>query len=86
VDENLAVVSGLSDTVDTLASHKINEVVRLLTIVTFLTLPLTLLATVFGMNILLPLEKHPLLFYFILVIGFFITIGVIYYLRKRKLL
>ena len=83
LDEDSDVVGGLSETVDTLASHRIDEVVRLLTIVTVLTLPLTLLATVFGMNIVMPFSEHPLLFFSILGLGLVITILLVWYLRRR---
>lgn len=84
LDEHGEVLAGLSDTVDTLASHKIDEVVRLLTVVTVLTLPLTLLATIFGMNVLMPYAAHPLLFYTVLTIGIVLTLALMWYLNKRK--
>jgi magnesium transporter len=84
LDEYAEVVAGLSETIDTLASHRIDEVVRLLTVVTVLTLPLTLLATIFGMNIVMPLSEHPLLFYSILGLGLAATVGLVWYLRKRS--
>ena len=84
LDENAEVISGLSETIDTLASHRIDEVVRLLTVVTVLTLPLTLLATIFGMNIIMPYSEHPLLFYGILLVGIILTILTIWYLRNHR--
>lgn len=84
VDEHLEVTSGLSETIDTLASHRIDEVVRLLTVVTVLTLPLTLLATIFGMNVLMPYAEHPLLFYSVVILGLALTLGLVWYLRRRS--
>jgi magnesium transporter len=84
LDEYCEVVGGLSDTVDTLASHRIDEVVRLLTVVTVLTLPLTLLATIFGMNILMPYAEHPLLFYTVIGLGVAFTAGLLWYLRRNN--
>lgn len=84
LDEHAEVVAGLSDTIDTLASHQIDDVVRLLTIVTVLTLPLTLLATIFGMNILMPFAGHPLLFYGVVAIGIALTLLLVWYLNRRK--
>ncbi len=78
------VIDGLSDTIDTLASHRIDEVVRLLTIVTVITLPLTLLATIFGMNIIMPFSEHWALFYVVLTVGLGLTAYLIWYLRKRR--
>ena len=84
MDMYSAVIDGLSDTIDTLASHRIDEVMRLLTITTVLTLPVTLLATIFGMNTLMPYGDHPLLFFSIILIGFILTISLVWYLRTKK--
>ena len=84
LDEYGEVVGGLSDTIDTLASHRIDEVVRLLTVVTVLTLPLTLLATVFGMNVVLPYAEHPVLFFFVTGAGVAVTLGLLWIMRQRR--
>ena len=84
LDEYSEVVSGLSETVDTLASHRIDEVVRVLTIVTILTLPVTVLSTIFSMNITLPMGKHPLLFFAILTFGLLLTTWLVWYLRRKR--
>jgi magnesium transporter len=84
LEEHNEVLGSLSDTIDTLASHRIDEVVRLLTIITLLTVPLTVLSTIFGMNVQLPYGTHPLPFYLINVMGIVLTILVIWYLRYRR--
>jgi magnesium transporter len=83
LDEYYEVISGLSDTIDTLASHRIDEVVRLLTLVTILIVPLTLLTAIFGMNVWLPHEGGPASFAVILVLGVGLTLGLSLYLRRR---
>jgi magnesium transporter len=82
-DQYSEVVDSLADTVDTLASHRIDEVVRLLTIVTVLSLPVTLLATIFGMNIVMPFAGHPFLFYTIIIAGIGLTVWLIWYFRVK---
>lgn len=84
LNEDVEVISGLSDTIDTLASHRIDGVVRLLTLITILTVPLTILSTIFGMNVTLPYGDHPLPFYLIVALGTGLTIGVIWYLHHRR--
>jgi magnesium transporter len=84
LDEYAEVVSGLSETIDTLASHRIDEVVRLLTIVTILTLPITVPATILSMNIVMPMSQHPLLFYGVVGLGLGLTAFLIWYLRRRS--
>ena len=84
LDQYADVVGVIAETLDTLASHRIDEVVRLLTLTTILTLPVTLLATVFGMNVAMPFEEHPLLFFVIILAGFLLTVWLVSFLRKRK--
>jgi magnesium transporter len=84
LDEHVEVIGGLSDTIDTLASHRIDGFIRLLTIITILTVPLTVLSTIFGMNVDLPYGSGPALFYTVNAIGVVLTIGVILYLRRRS--
>ncbi len=84
LDEHAEVVHGLSDTVDALASHRIDEVVRLLTIVTVITLPLTVLSTIFSMNILLPFSQHSWLFYILIILGVALALIWIRFLRSRR--
>lgn len=84
IDQYAQVIDGLSDTLDTLASHRIDGVVRLLTVTTILTLPVTLLATIFGMNVVMPFYDHPLLFFAIVVAGIVLTVVLIWYLRTRR--
>jgi magnesium transporter len=83
LDEHFDVINGLSDTIHTLASHRIDEVVRLLTLITILTVPLTLLSTIFGMNVQLPYGAHPLPFFAINALGIVVTIVLLWYLRQR---
>ena len=84
LEESSEMISGLSETADTLASHRIDDVMRLLTVVTVLTLPLTLVATLFGMNISLPFSQHPFLFYVIVVAGLLMIISLMWFLRTRR--
>ena len=48
------VVDGLTDTSNWLTSHRIQEVMRVLTIVMALLAPATLIASIYGMNVQLP--------------------------------
>ena len=48
------VVEALEDTNESVLSHRVNEVLRVLTAFSVIILPLTLLASIFGMNVDLP--------------------------------
>jgi magnesium transporter len=53
------VIDGLSDTFDSLASHRLNEVIKTLTVISVIILPMTLITGIFGMNVPLPYEGSP---------------------------
>lgn len=84
LDQDAEVIDGFSDTIDTLASHRIDEVVSLLTVVTVLTMPMTLLTTIFGMNIYLPFADRPISFYLVTGVGILISVWLVWYLRRRR--
>lgn len=60
------VVDSLAEANDSLTSHRTNQVIRALTIISVIMLPLTLLTGLFGMNIPLPLPDNPLSFAIVL--------------------
>lgn len=62
VDEHAEVIVSLADTSSALASHRINEVIRILTVISVIMLPLTLISGIMGMNISVPFENQPAAF------------------------
>jgi magnesium transporter len=84
VEEFVDMIGGLSETVDTLASHRIDEVVRVLTIITVLTLPVNVVSTIFSMNVALPNERDPLTFFVVVGTGVMLTAALVWYLRTRR--
>jgi magnesium transporter len=84
LDECKEIIEGLKDTNDSLYSHRTNEVIRVLTIIATIMLPLTLIASVYGMNIPLPGEDRQFSFVVILVIMFFAIGGMLFLFRRRR--
>ena len=80
------VVDGLAETSNWLTSNRIQEIMRVLTIVMAIIAPATLIASIFGMNITLPGgETSGLLTLGILLcIMLFIGVGMFIYLRQRR--
>ena len=56
LDEYKEIIEGLNDTHDSLATNRTNEVVRMLTIIATIMLPITVVASIFGMHIPLPFQ------------------------------
>jgi magnesium transporter len=76
------VIEGLSETIESITSHRITEVMKILTIFSVIMLPLTVVSGIYGMNILLPLGGHPLSFIIIISIMAAIVIGMLSYFKR----
>ena len=77
------VIEGLSETIESITSHRINEVIKILTIFSVIMLPLSVISGIYGMNIRqLPLASHPLSFIVIIGIMAAIAIGMLAYFRR----
>jgi len=77
------VIEGLSDTADSLTSYRINEIMRILTVISVVMLPLTLLAGIYGMNVPLPLAQTPFSFVLVLLLMLMMSLGMLGYFRHR---
>jgi magnesium transporter len=66
LDNYKEVVEALESTNESVISHRQNDVLRLLTLISVTMLPLTLITSVFGMNVLFPGEATSAAFWIIL--------------------
>jgi magnesium transporter len=73
LDNYKEVVEGLESTNESVISHRQNDVLRILTVFSATLLPLTLLASVFGMNVAFPGHNTAAAFWIIL--GVMVAIG-----------
>ena len=84
LDDYKEVVEGLSDTNNTLTSFRISEVIRVLTIISTIMLPLTLVASILGMNIYpMPVES-PAAFVGLMAAMVCIIGGMLAFFRSRR--
>jgi magnesium transporter len=77
------VVEALEDTNESVLSHRVNEVLRVLTAFSVVILPLTLVASVFGMNVEFPFETGVGAFWGILAGMLALLVGMLAYFRRR---
>jgi magnesium transporter len=77
------VVEGLESTNESAIAHRTNETFRVLTAISLIFLPLTLIASVFGMNVHVPFEKSPHAFWVIIALMFAIVVAVAAFFRRR---
>jgi magnesium transporter len=77
------VVEALEDTNESAIAHRTNETFRVLTAISVIVLPLTLVASIWGMNVGVPGEHNMAAFW--LVVGAMAALlgGLIYYFRRR---
>jgi magnesium transporter len=85
LDDYKEVIEGLNDTHNTLTSFQTNAVVRALTIISTIMLPLTLIASIFGMHLEhLPLGQSPTAFVIVMLIMAVIIIFMLALFRLRR--
>lgn len=77
------VVEGLEDSNESVISHRTNDTLRLLTSFSVMLLPLTLLASLFGMNVIFPGEGTRDAFWVIMVVMAAILGGMVLFFRRR---
>jgi len=78
-------VEALQETNESLISHRINEIIKVLTIISLTILPVTLLVSIFGMNTAsLPLQKNPNGFWIIIGINSILIIALLLLFKKKK--
>jgi len=84
LDNFKEVVEGLESTNESVISHRQNDVLRLLTVISVVILPLTLLTGVFGMNVMFPGEGTHEAFWVILVVLLGTAIATLGFFRWRR--
>lgn len=84
LEDEKEVLEGLSSTFDSLASHRLNGIIKTLTIISVIILPLTLITGVFGMNVPLPYESSSVALFAICAVMLITTVGMLILFRVRK--
>ncbi len=84
LDEYKEVIEGLNDTYDSLATNRTNEVVRILTVIATILLPITVVSSVWGMNITLPFERSGFALLYVVLIMLAIIGGMLYFFRRQR--
>ena len=77
------VIEALESTNESVLSHRLNDSFRILTAASVVLLPLTLIASIFGMNVAIPGEQSESAFIAILALMAFILIAMVAYFRRR---
>jgi magnesium transporter len=73
----------LEETNESVLAHRLNDVLRVLTVLTVVLLPLTLITGIFGMNVRVPGEGDITAFWILIASMLVLAIGMIAYFRRR---
>jgi len=87
LDNYRDTIDGLYNTNESFINQKTNEVIKMLTVISVALLPVTLIASIYGMNVTgLPLANHPIGLWMVFVIMAGIVAGSIYFAKKKKII
>jgi magnesium transporter len=78
------VVEGIEDTNESVLQHRQNDIFRILTAASVIFLPLTLIASIWGMNSHVPGEQSTAGFWVVIGVMVIVLIGMITFFRKRR--
>lgn len=85
LENHKETIQALRETNDSLVSNRTNRIIRLLTIFSVIVFPLTLLASVFGMNTqFLPLVGHEYDFWIIAGFMLIATLAMLIFFKRKK--
>ena len=77
------VIEALEDTNESVISHRVNDVLRVLTVISVVLLPLTLMASIFGMNVRVPGQGTIGAFWIIVGAMIVMLVGLLAVFRRR---
>ena len=77
------VVEALESTNESVLSHKLNDSFRILTAASVILLPLTLIASIYGMNVPVPGEREPYSFWVVVALMVAMLVALTIIFRRR---
>ncbi len=84
IEDYSELIEGYSKTFDSLQANKTNEIMKILTLISSIILPLTFITGLYGMNVLLPIQENPHAFYFVMVVMLVLVVAMFAYFKRRK--
>ncbi|MEE9353114.1 MAG: CorA family divalent cation transporter, partial [Candidatus Thorarchaeota archaeon] len=78
------LINNAMNAYDSIVGHNLNKVMKTLTSISLIVSVPTLIASLYGMNVGLPLESDPLAFVIILLFSLIITVPLLLFLRSKN--
>lgn len=86
LEEQKEIIEGLDSTLFNVMSNRLNQEMKLFTLITVILGPMTLISGILGMNVALPGAEHPLALPLVLFMMAVIGVGLFLYFRHRRLI
>jgi len=86
LDEYKEIIEGLNYTHDSMATNRTNETIRILTIIATVMLPVTVVGSLYGMNINMPFAQNDYAVFIVFGLMLTIILGVLLLLRKLRVI
>jgi magnesium transporter len=83
LENHKEVIEALESTNESVLSHRLNDSFRILTAVSVVLLPLTLIASIFGMNVPVPGQNAEFAFIAIMLLMAILLLALVAYFRRR---
>jgi len=84
ISDQHELIINLNNTNESLISVRTNTIMKTLTLISVIVLPLTLISGTYGMNVELPLAHNHYAFWFILFLKFSVVIGMLLFFKQKK--
>jgi magnesium transporter len=85
IDDDMITLESASNFFFSSQNHRMNEVMKILTVISAIFIPLTFIVGVYGMNFeYMPELKNPNGYFIVIGFMFSIVIGMVYYFKKRN--
>lgn len=84
VEDYGELIEGLSHTFDSLQTNKTNEIMRILTFISTIMLPLSVISGIYGMNVNLPFMQKGWVFGGIIALMVVVVVGFIFYFKRKR--
>ncbi|WP_129630440.1 magnesium transporter CorA family protein [Candidatus Oscillochloris fontis] len=86
LEEQKEIIEGLDATLSSLTSHRINQEMKIFTLISVIMLPMTLVASILGMNVAIPYAEHPLALPVTIAVMVVIAGGLYLFFRLKRMI
>lgn len=84
VEDYKELIEGLAKTYDSLQSNRVNEILKMLTLISTILLPITFITSLYGMNIELPFQNKNEAFLIICGLMLVVIVVLMWFFRRKR--